>query len=82
MIDQALFFPTKDEGNFLTFTDANWTGNVDLCHLTFGILHKYGTIPIAWTNKLPYHLQKLNIACYLKHLGTLLIFDDCTRNWK
>ena len=50
-INYNLFFHSNDKGSLHTFTDADWAGNTDSGCSTSRILYKFGTSPIAWSNK-------------------------------
>jgi hypothetical protein len=51
-LDHGIFYPSDNLGNLLTFTDADWAGDLDSCRSTSGILYKLGNAPIAWSSKL------------------------------
>jgi hypothetical protein len=51
-LNHAIFYPTIDTRNLITFSDADWAGDIDSRRSTAGILYKLGSAPIAWSSKL------------------------------
>jgi hypothetical protein len=51
-LDYGILFSSTDKGSLLTYTDANWAGDIDSRRSTSSIFYKFGTSPIAWTSKL------------------------------
>ena len=51
-LDYRLFYPKNDSGSLLTYTDANWVGDLHNRRSTLGMCYKFGNSPIAWSNKL------------------------------
>jgi hypothetical protein len=75
-LNYGIFYSTTDQGKLHTFTDADWAGDVDTHRSTSGILYKFGSTPISWSNKLQptIALSSTEAGCKKHNLSPTLVF--------